>query len=137
MVAGDASAFAIPLNHHNQRCVPHNGSLAWELHMGRHYSGLLTPQQSLILELLTARFGLRSEEIAQGLYGKYVPSGANNTIAVQLNKLRTVLEPYGIEIVTYERFGVGPGRYRYSIPLRCRPALKTLIAHQLGKKPAP
>ena len=74
--------------------------------MGRHYSGLLTPQQSLILELLTARFGLRSEEIARGLYGKNVPSRANNTISVQLHIMRTVLRPYGIETGRHLR-GIG------------------------------
>jgi hypothetical protein len=81
---------------------------------------VLTPQQSLILALLSARFGLRYEEIARGLYGGKVPMGAKNTIAVQIHNLRKVLEPYGIEIVTYERLGVGERIFRYAIPLRSR-----------------
>ena len=55
--------------------------------MGSRSPGLLTPQQTLILELPSARFGLRSEEIARALYGQKAPQGAMNTIAVQLHCL--------------------------------------------------
>ena len=66
--------------------------------MGSPYRGLLTPQQTCILELLSARFGLRSDEIAKALYEEKAPPGAKNTIAVQLHRIRRVLEPYGVEI---------------------------------------
>ena len=96
--------------------------------MGSPSRGLLTPQQSCILELLSARFGLRSEEIAKALYEEKAPPGAKNTIAVQLHRIRRVLEPYGVEIVTYEYLGVGASSYRYAIPLRCRQALAIFMA---------
>lgn len=98
--------------------------------MGSQSPGLLTPQQTLILELLSARFGLRGEEIARALYGQKVPRGAMNTISVQLHRIRRALEPYGVEIVTYEHFNASAGRYRYAIPLRCRPALVMFIESQ-------
>ena len=93
--------------------------------MASHLFGLLTPQQFLILMLLSARFGLRYEEIAKALYGNKPPKGAKNTITVQLHTIRKVLEPYAVEIVTYE--SLNNGGYRYAIPMRCRPALADLL----------
>ena len=92
----------------------------------------LTPQQFLILALLSGRFGLRYEEISQALYGDKPPKGAKNTITVQLHNIRRMLEPYSIEIVTYESFN--EGGYRYSIPMRCRPALVDLLERRLHQQ---
>jgi len=93
--------------------------------MPPHLPGLLTPQQFLLLSLLSARFGLRYEEIALALYGKNVPAGAKNTITVQIHNMRKALEPYSIDIVTYERLGAHG--YRYAIPMRCRPLVADLL----------
>jgi hypothetical protein len=70
---------------------------------------------------------MHCDEIARGLYGEKPPKGAKNTISVQLHHLRKVLEPYCIEIVTYERLGAGERSFRYAIPLRCRQALRELL----------
>ena len=92
---------------------------------------MLTPQQSLILQLLSARFGLRYGELVRGLYGDKAPQGAKNTITVQVHNIRKVLEPFAIEIVTYEP--LGGGGYRYAIPLRCRRALAELLESRLDR----
>ena len=99
--------------------------------MTSHMQSLLTPQQFLILVLLSRRFGLRYEEISKALYGDKPPKGAKNTITVQLHNIRRMLEPYSIEIVTYESFN--EGGYRYAIPMRCRPALADLLERRLDQ----